>query len=55
MTKEFRTGIRQSVCGYEAFKQLLVGGATIEDVYIKPDGSEIGRQAITQQMCGLKD
>jgi hypothetical protein len=53
MTNEFRTGIVQSVCAYQPFKPLLLGGATIEEVYIRTDGSEIGRQAMTRETCGL--
>jgi hypothetical protein len=53
MTNEFRTGILQMVCAYEPFKPLLVGGATTEEVYVRTDGAEIGKQAMTRETCGL--
>jgi hypothetical protein len=53
MTNEFRTGILQMVCAYERFKPLMVGGGTIEEVYVGTDGSEIGTQAMTRETCGL--
>ena len=50
---EFRTGLMQGICASEGFIALMREGATIEEVYVHVDGSEIGSQVVTQQVCGF--
>ena len=53
MSTQFRTGLVQNFCAYEPFMPLLRAGATFEEVYVNKDGSEIGSQVITRDICGF--
>lgn len=53
MSTQFRTGLVQNFCAYELFIPLLRAGATFEEVYVNNDGSEIGSQVITRDICGF--
>ena len=50
---QFRAAIEQGICTYEPFILLLRNGAAIEEIYVKVDGSEIGRHIVTRDNCGL--
>jgi len=47
-----RTGLVQNNCTYQALRPLIQAGATIEHVYQRTDGSEIGVVSITRDICG---
>lgn len=51
LTDQFRAKIQNTVCAYAPFTPLLRAGATIEEVYVKTDGSLIGAHAVTQHSC----
>jgi hypothetical protein len=53
MDKFFRNAVIHEICGAGMFAMLLENGATIEEVYLRTDGSEIGREAITLQACSI--
>lgn len=47
-----RTGLIEQNCAYEAFRPLIEAGATLEHVYQRRNGSEMGRVAVSRQLCG---
>jgi hypothetical protein len=51
LTDQFRAKIRDIVCAYAPFTPLLRAGATIEEVYVKADGSLIGTHVVSQHSC----
>ena len=53
LSAEFRTGLMQGICAHEGLIALMREGATIEEVYVHVDGSEIGSQVVTRQVCGF--
>ena len=53
MTEEFHALVRNSVCAWPAFEPILLAGGSIQEVYIKPTGREIGVVMITRTECGL--
>ncbi len=53
ITDEFRAGIENGICAYGPFIPLLRAGATIREIYVKPDGAPIGAHMVTRDVCGL--
>ena len=53
LSDQFRAEIERGICTYEPFILLLRDGAAIEEVYVKANGSAIGRHIVTRDMCGL--
>lgn len=53
ITDEFRTDIENNICAYGPFISLLRAGATIREIYVKPDGAPIGAHIVTPDVCGL--
>lgn len=53
ITDEFRAAIDNRTCAYRPFIPLLRAGATIREVYVKPDGVPIGAHMVTRDGCGL--
>jgi len=51
LTDQFRVKIQDIVCAYAPFTPLLRAGATIEEVYVKTDGSLIGTHVVSQRSC----
>lgn len=47
-----RVGLVQHNCTNEAMRLLIQGGATIQHVYVSPDGREIGTVDVTRSLCG---
>jgi hypothetical protein len=45
-------GLAQSNCLFELMRPVIEAGATIEHVYQRVDGSEIGTVTVTRQVCG---
>ena len=45
------TNLVQHNCTYEALRPVIEAGATVEHVYQRTDGSEIGVVAVTQESC----
>lgn len=52
LNDQHRSTIEQYVCADEMMISLLRNGATIEEVFIKADGSAIGSIVVTQDECG---
>ena len=48
-----RTGLVEQNCTYQALRPVIEAGATIEHVYLRRDGSEIGTVSVTRQICGF--
>jgi len=53
MTEQSRTMLVQQFCAYEPFMPLLLEGAAFEETYVNADGSLIGSQVITREVCGF--
>ncbi len=47
-----RMGLVQHNCTYEALRPVIEAGATVEHVYQRTDGSEIGVVTVTRDICG---
>ena len=47
-----RMGLLKQNCAYDAIRPVIEAGATIEHVYRRVDGSEIGAVTVTRQICG---
>lgn len=47
-----RLGLVQQNCTYEALRPVIEAGATVEHVYQRSDGSEIGAVTVTREICG---
>tara|TARA_R110002124_G_scaffold53531_10_gene153592 strand:+ start:266 stop:1156 length:891 start_codon:yes stop_codon:yes gene_type:complete len=52
LPNSMRTGIVQNNCTYEALRPVIEAGATLEHVYQKTDGLEIGVVTVTRSLCG---
>jgi hypothetical protein len=50
---QMRAGIDQTICANGPLVLLLREGASIDEIFIKQDGSPIGRYTVTQENCGL--
>ena len=48
-----RTGLVQNNCTYEALRPVIEAGATIEHIYQRTDGREIGIVTVTSDICGF--
>lgn len=48
-----RTSLVQHNCTHQALRPLIEAGATIEHVYMRLDGSEIGTVTIARNICGF--
>lgn len=48
-----RTGLVQNNCTYEGLRPVIEAGATIEHVYQRTDGREIGIVTVTSDICGF--
>jgi hypothetical protein len=53
MTVDMRTRVQNAVCASPFFVALLRSGASVREMYIKPDGTQIGVYLITRDSCGL--
>jgi hypothetical protein len=53
MDQGFRESIRQTVCGFEFFKNLIDKGASIEESYVRTDGLVIGVHTVSGNDCYL--
>ncbi len=53
MTSKFREIIQNGICAYTGFIPLLQAGASMREVYVKPDGTQIGAHLVTREICGL--
>ena len=47
-----RTGLVQQNCTYEALRPVIEAGATIEHLYLRTDGTEVGTVAVRREICG---
>jgi hypothetical protein len=52
LSDAMRTGVLKHNCALEALRPVIQAGATIEHVYRRRDGSEIGTVLVTRQLCG---
>jgi len=50
-----RTGLTRQNCTYAAMRPVIEAGATLEHVYLRPDGSEIGVVKVNQDICRLNN
>jgi len=48
-----RTNLLQEICTREGLRPLIEAGATIDYVFDRTDGSEIGVVSVTRDMCGF--
>jgi hypothetical protein len=48
-----RTGLVQQNCANEVMRPVIEANATLEHVYLRRDGSEIGTIVVTRQICGF--
>jgi hypothetical protein len=53
MTNKFRDMIQNGICAYAGFIPLLRAGVSMREVYVKPDGTQIGAHIVTREVCGL--
>ncbi|MEM9524018.1 MAG: hypothetical protein AAF982_08495 [Pseudomonadota bacterium] len=51
LSLSIRTSLVRHSCSYEAFRPLIEAGATVEHIYQKTDGGEIGIVIVTQKIC----
>lgn len=47
-----RTGLVQQNCTNEALRPIFEAGATIEHLYLRSDGTEVGRVTVRREICG---
>jgi hypothetical protein len=47
-----RSGLIKQNCTLEALHPVIEAGATVEHLYQRKDGSEIGTVRVTRQICG---
>ena len=47
----FAAMIGTNICNNALLAQLLQAGVTIDEIYVRTDGTQIGRQAISQDAC----
>lgn len=47
-----RMGLIKNNCTYEVIRPVIEAGATVEHVYQRKDGTEIGTVTVTRQVCG---
>jgi hypothetical protein len=53
LPETLRTGLTEQNCNYAPMAPLFSAGATLEHVYRKPDGSEIGVIRVDRAACGF--
>ena len=51
MTDNFRSRIESGICAHPPFVPLLQAGASIQELYVKVDGTLIGRHVVTRTRC----
>ena len=52
LTTDFRTGLVQQNCSYEAMSGVIDAGATLKHIYLGRGGNQIGVVEVNRQMCG---
>ena len=52
LSSSMRTGLVQHNCTYEALKPVIEAGATIEHLYLRSDGAEVGTVTVKREVCG---
>jgi hypothetical protein len=45
--------LRQQNCNYEALRPVIEAGATLEHLYLRNDGSELGVVRVNREACGF--
>jgi len=49
-----RTGLIQQNCNFELMTPFIQNGVTLEHLYLRRDGSEIGTVTVTKEICGFQ-
>ena len=47
-----RTRLTQQNCTYDGLRPVIEAGATLEHLYLRTNGSEVGTVTVTRQICG---
>ena len=51
ITEDFRSAVREAVCGWPPFQPLLQAGGAVQEVYVESGGRDIGVVTITEAEC----
>jgi hypothetical protein len=51
LADEYRKSIERVICSSDLFEPLLKAGASVNEIYLKPDGSEFGSHSVKWDSC----